>query len=127
MLLVQHELGTATAPEQAAAEAASQKFASSKPTARTSWMSLNLTSLSWYPQIVTSVPLAPALLAPLLASSIPHRLRDRDTQCLYLRALFVVAAQPVQTHASQRSNWNLSGIHPTVCRHKWGYANTMVI
>ncbi len=27
-----------------------------------------------------SVPLAPALLAPLLASSIPHRLKDRDTQ-----------------------------------------------
>ena len=43
---------------------------------------------------MTSVPLAPALLAPLLASSIPHRLRDRDAQCLYLRALFVVAAQP---------------------------------
>ena len=40
------------------------------------------------------MPLAPALLAPLLASSIPHRLKDRDTQCLYLRALFVVAAQP---------------------------------
>jgi RNA polymerase I-specific transcription initiation factor RRN3 len=55
-------------------------------------------------QIVTSVPLAPALLAPLLASSIPHRLRDRDTQCLYLRALFVVAAQPVQTSSLHIEN-----------------------
>ncbi len=37
-------------------------------------------ALRWLPQIVMSVPLAPALLAPLLASSIPHRLKDRDTQ-----------------------------------------------
>ena len=29
----------------------------------------------WPPQIITSVPLAPALLAPLLASSVPHRLQ----------------------------------------------------
>ena len=36
----------------------------------------------------------PSLLGPLLSGAIPHKLRDRATQCLYLRALFRVAACP---------------------------------
>ena len=45
-------------------------------------------------QIVANVPLAPSLLGPLLAAGIPHKLRDRGTQCAYLRALFAFAGAP---------------------------------
>ena len=40
------------------------------------------------------MPTAPTALLQLVSASMPHKLRDRDTQCLYLTALFRVAEAP---------------------------------
>lgn len=37
------------------------------------------------------MPTAASRLLPLLVSNFPHKLRDRNTQCLYLRAVFALA------------------------------------
>ena len=43
------------------------------------------------PQVLLLVPTASSRLLPLLVSNFPHKLRDRNTQCLYLRAAFALA------------------------------------
>lgn len=40
------------------------------------------------------VPTSSSRALPLLLGSVPHKLRDRGTQCLYLRALFSLAEGP---------------------------------
>ncbi|KAL4436668.1 hypothetical protein ABPG75_003807 [Micractinium tetrahymenae] len=42
-------------------------------------------------KVLLLVPTAGSRLLPLLASNLPHKLRDRNTQCLYLRAAFALA------------------------------------
>lgn len=42
-------------------------------------------------QVLLLVPTAGSRLLPLLSSNFPHKLRDRNTQCLYLRAAFALA------------------------------------
>lgn len=37
------------------------------------------------------VPTAPANVLPVIVAQMPHKLRDRNTQCLYLSALFRIA------------------------------------
>ena len=37
------------------------------------------------------MPTAGSRLLPLLTANFPHKLRDRATQCLYLRALYALA------------------------------------
>ena len=37
-------------------------------------------------QIMRMVPTAPAKLLQIIVAGMPHKLRDRDTQCLYLSA-----------------------------------------
>lgn len=45
-------------------------------------------------QVLELVPSASPRLLELLTSNIPHKLRDRATHCLYLRALFQLAEAP---------------------------------
>ncbi len=45
-------------------------------------------------QVLSLVPTAPTHLLPLLVQLMPHKLRDRDTQCLYLSAVYRVAEAP---------------------------------
>eukprot|EP00983_Pelagomonas_calceolata_P041163 1137946-Pelagomonas_calceolata.AAC.3 len=40
------------------------------------------------------VPTAPASLLSLVVQHMPHKLRDRNTQCLFLSAVFAVAEAP---------------------------------
>eukprot|EP00879_Flechtneria_rotunda_P027592 GHRR01029563.1.p1 GENE.GHRR01029563.1~~GHRR01029563.1.p1 ORF type:complete len:775 (+),score=300.41 GHRR01029563.1:409-2733(+) len=42
-------------------------------------------------QAVQLVPALPTRLLPMLVQNMPHKLRDRNTQCLYLRALLLLA------------------------------------
>ena len=42
-------------------------------------------------RVLELVPTASARILPLLSSNLPHRLRDRTAQCLYLRGLFALA------------------------------------
>lgn len=42
-------------------------------------------------QAVLLVPALPSRLLPMLVANIPHKLRDRQTQCLYARALLLLA------------------------------------
>lgn len=42
-------------------------------------------------QVLLLVPTAGSRVLPLLSSNFPHKLRDRNTQCLYLRAAFALA------------------------------------
>ncbi len=43
------------------------------------------------PQVLLLVPTAGSRVLPLLLGAMPHKLRGRGTQCLYLRALFSLA------------------------------------
>ena len=45
-------------------------------------------------QVLNLVPTAATSLLRLLVSHMPHKLRDRDAQCLYLSAVFHVAEAP---------------------------------
>lgn len=45
-------------------------------------------------QVLTLVPTAPSRLVSLIAGGIPHRLRDREVQCLYLRGALALAEAP---------------------------------
>lgn len=45
-------------------------------------------------KVLVLVPSAGSRLLPLLLSNFPHKLRDRNTQCLYLRAAFALAEGP---------------------------------
>ncbi|GFR40492.1 hypothetical protein Agub_g1060 [Astrephomene gubernaculifera] len=47
-----------------------------------------LSSLS---RLLGLVPTAPTNMLPLIVAQMPHKLRDRNTQCLYLSALFRIA------------------------------------
>lgn len=40
------------------------------------------------------MPTAPSRLMSVIAGGIPHRLRDRDAQCLYLRGALALAEAP---------------------------------
>lgn len=40
------------------------------------------------------VPTASGSLLPLVVQHMPHKLRDRATQCLFLSAMFMVAEAP---------------------------------
>lgn len=42
-------------------------------------------------RVLELVPTSGARMLPLLVSNMPHKLRDRKTHCLYLRALFALA------------------------------------
>eukprot|EP00798_Chlamydomonas_sp_ICE-L_P000589 gene589-2011_t len=42
-------------------------------------------------KVLALVPTAPTRLLPLIVQHLPYKLRDRDTQCLYLRAVFSIA------------------------------------
>jgi RNA polymerase I-specific transcription initiation factor RRN3 len=44
--------------------------------------------------MLTLVPTAPASLLPLVVQHMPHKLRDRNTQCLFLTAVFAMAEAP---------------------------------
>lgn len=46
-------------------------------------------------RVLELVPTATARILPLIASNLPHRLRDRSTQCLYLRGIFTLAESNV--------------------------------
>lgn len=52
------------------------------------------------PQVLALVPTAPAALLPLVVQHMPHKLRDRPTQCLFLRGLFAVAEVMKSTRLS---------------------------
>ena len=43
------------------------------------------------PQVLLLVPTAGSRLLPLVVANFPHKLRDRNTQCLYLRAVYTLA------------------------------------
>ena len=45
-------------------------------------------------QALQLVPALPPNLLSLLVQNMPHKMRDRDTQCLYLRAAFALAESP---------------------------------
>lgn len=45
-------------------------------------------------QVLRLVPTAPSRLVAVIAGGIPHRLRDCDTQCLYLRGALALAEAP---------------------------------
>ncbi len=45
-------------------------------------------------QVLMLVPTAPSRLVAVIAGGIPHRLRDCDTQCLYLRGALALAEAP---------------------------------
>ncbi|GLI69244.1 hypothetical protein VaNZ11_013820 [Volvox africanus] len=47
--------------------------------------------LSALTRILGLVPTAPTNMVPIIVGQIPHKLRDRNTQCLYLSALFGLA------------------------------------
>jgi RNA polymerase I-specific transcription initiation factor RRN3 len=40
------------------------------------------------------VPTSPTKLLQLIIQSMPHKLRDRNTQCLYMSAVFGLAERP---------------------------------
>lgn len=46
------------------------------------------------PQVLLLVPTAGSRLLPLVVSNFPHKLRDRNTQCLYLRGAYALAEGP---------------------------------
>ncbi|KAL6758121.1 RNA polymerase I-specific transcription initiation factor RRN3-domain-containing protein, partial [Haematococcus lacustris] len=46
-------------------------------------------------KVMALVPTAPTILLHLVSANIPHRSRDRNTQCMFLHALFTVAEAPV--------------------------------
>ncbi|KAK9817200.1 hypothetical protein WJX72_010975 [[Myrmecia] bisecta] len=45
-------------------------------------------------KILLLVPTAPSRLLPLLERSRPHKLRERESQCMYLRAVFALSESP---------------------------------
>jgi hypothetical protein len=45
-------------------------------------------------QVLTLVPTAPSRLVSLISGAIPYRLRDRETQCIYLRGALALAEAP---------------------------------
>lgn len=45
-------------------------------------------------QIMTLVPAAPGGLLSLVVQHMPHKLRDRHTQCMFLSAVYAVAESP---------------------------------
>ncbi|PNH03401.1 RNA polymerase I-specific transcription initiation factor RRN3 [Tetrabaena socialis] len=47
--------------------------------------------LSLLNRVMALVPTAPTNVLPLIVTQMPHKLRDRNTQCLYLSALFRIA------------------------------------
>jgi hypothetical protein len=42
-------------------------------------------------QAIQLVPALPTRLLPMLVQNIPHKLRDRNSQCLFLRAVLLLA------------------------------------
>ncbi|KAJ9509497.1 hypothetical protein QJQ45_001961 [Haematococcus lacustris] len=46
-------------------------------------------------KVMALVPTAPTILLHLVSANIPHKSRDRNTQCMFLHALFTVAEAPV--------------------------------
>jgi hypothetical protein len=44
--------------------------------------------------VLKLVPTAPSRLVPLLAGGIPHRLHEREVQCLYMRGALALAEAP---------------------------------
>ncbi|PRW34096.1 RNA polymerase I-specific transcription initiation factor RRN3-like [Chlorella sorokiniana] len=45
-------------------------------------------------KVLSLVPTAGSRLLPLVVGNFPHKLRDRNTQCLYLRGVFALAEGP---------------------------------
>ncbi len=45
-------------------------------------------------QVLSLVPTAPVSLMQLVSTHMPHKLRDRDTQCMFLSAVFRLAEAP---------------------------------
>ncbi|KAK9901703.1 hypothetical protein WJX75_009400 [Coccomyxa subellipsoidea] len=45
-------------------------------------------------KVLTLVPTAPSRLVSLISGAIPYRLRDRETQCIYLRGALALAEAP---------------------------------
>jgi RNA polymerase I-specific transcription initiation factor RRN3 len=45
-------------------------------------------------QVLVHVPTSPAAVLQKLAMGVPHKLRDRNVQCLYLTAMFIIAESP---------------------------------
>lgn len=55
-------------------------------------------------QAIQLVPALPTRLLPMLVQNIPHKLRDRNTQCLYMRALLLLAEGKVGEPGLQQSD-----------------------
>jgi RNA polymerase I-specific transcription initiation factor RRN3 len=51
---------------------------------------------SFIPQAIQLVPALPTRLLPMLVQNIPHKLRDRSSQCLFLRAVILLAEGKVR-------------------------------
>jgi hypothetical protein len=47
-------------------------------------------------QAIQLVPALPTRLLPMLVQNIPHKLRDRSSQCLFLRAVILLAEGKVR-------------------------------
>jgi hypothetical protein len=61
------------------------------------------------PQAIQLVPALPTRLLPMLVQNIPHKLRDRSSQCLFLRAVILLAEGKVRSAGYHVRCW-LSGL-----------------
>ena len=71
---------------------------------------------SSHSQVLSLVPTAGSRLLPLVVGNFPHKLRDRNTQCLYLVSLsqgregMQLVARPCFWHAARRVSWRVSAL-----------------